>query len=119
MSCDCEDSPFINGQFGHIITGDLSIIKENGLRKLCSYGTKFRDIPHFDLGSIKNQFQNDVDSLVKKISKKFKITYSALKAWKKLLVQLFNSKLQLNSTHQKFPSPTLSNLACRNELKEL
>ena len=119
MSCDCAASPFKNDQFDHVITGDLHIIKEIGLRKLCSYGTKFRDTPRLNLSSIKNQFQNDVDCLVKKISKKFKITFSALKAWKKFFIQQFNSKLQLNSTLRKFPSPTLSNVACRKELKAL
>ena len=119
MACDCAASPFKNDQFDHVITGDLHIIKEIGLRKLCSYGTKFWDTPRLNLSSIKNQFQNDVDCLVKKISKKFKITFSALKAWKKFFIQQFNSKLQLNSTLRKFPSPTLSNVVCRKELKAL
>ena len=49
MSCECADSAFKNDQFGHIITGDLNIIQEPQLRKLCSFGTKFREIPPLDL----------------------------------------------------------------------
>ena len=49
MSCECADSAFKNDHFGHIITGDLNIIQEPQLRKLCSFGTKFREIPPLDL----------------------------------------------------------------------
>ena len=43
LPCNCQDSIFRNDTFGHIITGDLSIIEEPKLRELCSYGTKFRE----------------------------------------------------------------------------
>ena len=69
IACDCADSPFINTHFNHIITGDLHIIKEPGLRKLCSFGTKFRDIPCLNHNKIKKQFKTDIEKLIRKFLK--------------------------------------------------
>ena len=77
MSCECADSAFRNDHFGHVITGDLNIIQEPGLRKICSYGTKFRDVPCFNLSSIKNQFCTNLKTLINKISRKYRIPSSA------------------------------------------
>ena len=94
LSCECADSVFKNPNFDHVITGDLNIIQETDLRKLCSFGTKFRDIPRFNLGSIKEKFRNNCKTLISKISKKFKIPHSALKQWKKCIISNFDEKLQ-------------------------
>ena len=56
MTCECADSPFRNDHFDHVITGDLNIIQEPGLRKICSFGTKFRDVPRLNLSKIKINF---------------------------------------------------------------
>ena len=44
-SCDCENSEFCDPHHGHIITGDLRIIKNNKLRKLRTKGSSYRE-PH-------------------------------------------------------------------------
>ena len=93
MSCECATSPLNHSHFGHVITGDLNIIEEPQLRKICSFGTKFRDIPRLDLSSIKEQFKNDVTSLMRKISKKFKIAVSNLRKWKKSIIDAFEHRL--------------------------
>ena len=35
---NCTDSPFIDSQIGHILTGNLNIIKDRKLRKLIQKG---------------------------------------------------------------------------------
>ena len=39
MHCSCDDSPFKNDRFGHVITGDLNIIQNQSLREICGFGT--------------------------------------------------------------------------------
>ena len=119
MSCDCADSPFKNEHFGHIITGDLNIIREPRLHKLCSFGTKFRETPPLDLSSIKKQLKSDIDNLCKKIARKFKNPISALKTWRKKFFKFICQKLYFYSKTRRYEPPILSHTACRNELKRL
>ena len=43
--CKCNDYPdkFINGTYGHILTGDLDIINNPNLKKLLQNGLNYRD----------------------------------------------------------------------------
>ena len=99
--------------------GDLNIIQEPGLRKICSYGTKFRDVPCFNLSSIKNQFCTNLKTLINKISRKYRIPCSALKNWRKILLNCFNERLQFYARDTTYNTPILSKKACRDELKKL
>ena len=45
MECGCSSSDLCNPHHGHIITGNLEIIRDSNLRRICSYGTKFREVP--------------------------------------------------------------------------
>ena len=36
MTCSCADSPLVNTHHGHIMTGNLKIIEDEGLRNLCA-----------------------------------------------------------------------------------
>ena len=64
MSCDCETSAFKHGYFGHIITGDLDIIQNGELRRLCSFGTKFRENPILRTPKIIAGISKNLDSLI-------------------------------------------------------
>ena len=119
LSCECADSHFRNDHFGHVITGDLNIIQEPGLRKMCSYGTKFRDVPCFNLSSVKNRFHTNLGTLIGKISRKYKIPKSAFKDWKKVFLDYFNKRLQFQAKNKIYNAPTLSKKACQEELKKL
>ncbi len=41
-TCECADSPFVYELVGHVITGDLSIIKDVSLRDIFAKGAKYR-----------------------------------------------------------------------------
>ena len=43
QSCDCKSSTFCYEPRGHIITGDLRIVKNRKLRRLLSKGPKYRE----------------------------------------------------------------------------
>ena len=43
LICDCQDSRFKYGPAGHVLTGNLSIIRNRKLRKLLSIGPSYRE----------------------------------------------------------------------------
>ena len=70
MTCDCESSDFVNSHHGHIITGDLNIVRDERLRKVCSYGTKFREIPRLNVDLVKENLKKDIDTLASSLARK-------------------------------------------------
>ena len=72
MSCDCHSSEFKHELFGHVISGDLALIQNAELRKLCSYGTKFRENPPLNINRIRAQLKDEVGKLMIKISQKYR-----------------------------------------------
>jgi hypothetical protein len=48
LICDCSHSPFQYNPSGHVITGDLNIIRHESLRKVISHGPKFREPQHIN-----------------------------------------------------------------------
>ena len=119
MSCDCEGSPFKNSHFGHVITGDLELIQDSSLRRLCSYGTKFRENPVLNIGKIKSQFSENVDAFIVKVSRKLNIPRSAFHKWKRGLLANFNSKLYVCSGRFSYTRPVLSSACSKLELDRL
>ena len=119
MQCNCDDSLHKNDQFGHIITGDLEIIENPELRKLCAFGTKFRENPLLDFGKIKAQIKKDIDSLAGKIASKFRVSRSIFKKWKDSLFHNFCQKLFSCFGNKSYQKPVLMNRDCKNELDRL
>jgi len=81
MRCKCDRSRFSNGQLGHVITGDLGLIVDDGLRMAFSKGTKFRETPFLDLGEIKKQVRADIDSIAGTWAGKNKIGKARFNKW--------------------------------------
>ena len=54
QSCDCKSSTFCYEPHGHIITGDLRIVKNRKLRRLLSKGLKCREENTIDWDLNKN-----------------------------------------------------------------
>ena len=46
IKCDCSHSPLDCYPFGHVIMGDLNIIKRDNLQKIVSHGHKIQE-PQF------------------------------------------------------------------------
>ena len=43
MCCECSTSKYCYGPAGHVVTGDLSIIKDAKLRSLIEKGPSYRE----------------------------------------------------------------------------
>ena len=119
MRCSCEDSPFKNDRFGHVITGDLNIIQNRSLREICGFGTKFRENPFFSVNRLRDQVKKDINDLATKISSKFKISKASLKIWKTVLFKNFLTKLFSCIKNKSYKQPVLSNNLCKQELSRL
>ena len=118
-NCDCQQSEFKHGEFGHVITGDLGIIQNSELRELCSYGTKFRENPSLDIICIKAQFKDEVRKLVIKISQKYKKSRQALKKWSTVLFKNLVAKLMSCKENYTYSRSVLSKIECKRELDRL
>ena len=119
MDCDCQQSEFKHGDFGHVITGDLAIIRDSELRNICSYGTKFRENPPLDINCIKAQLKDEVRKLVVKICQKYKKSRSALKKWSVALYNNLISKLNSCKDRNTYTRSVLSRIECKRELDRL
>ena len=69
QSCDCKSSTFCYEPHGHIITGDLHIVKNRKLRRLLSKGPKYREENTTDWDLNKNILITAVDDYAKNWSK--------------------------------------------------
>ena len=119
MQCSCEHSPFKNDRFGHVITGDLNIIRNQDLRDVCAFGTKFRENPMLNPIKLCNEMRLEIDKFTVKIANKFRLPRNAFKEWKIHFYNNFKSKLYSCNNSNTYRKPVLSNSACKLELDRL
>ena len=119
MQCSCEHSPFKNDRFGHVITGDLNIIRDQDLRDVCAFGTKFRENPILNPFKICNEMMLEIDKFANKIANKFRLPRNAFKKWKTHFYNNFKSKLYSCNKTNTYRKPILSNSSCKLELDRL
>ena len=92
MKCDCQMSEFVNSHHGHIMTGNLDIIRDDRLKEVCSYGTKFREVPRLNLALVKDKFKSNVDNLITSFVRKYKIPKIRFKEWQIRFVDIVNNR---------------------------
>ena len=119
MECDCAQSDFVDSHHGHITTGNLDIIRSNRLKQLCSYGSKFREVPVFNKESMKKSFSKNVDDLIGKLVRKFKIPRGRFTDWKSKFVERVNQRIDTIGRIKRWNAPVLSDIECKKELDRL
>ena len=67
QSCDCKSSTFCFEPHGHIITGDLRLVKKRKLRRLLSKGPKYKGENTIDWDLNKNILITAVDVLCQEL----------------------------------------------------
>ena len=68
--CNCSDSPYKDDYWGHIITGDLSIINNNRLRNLLSKGPNYREHSPINWQKAREIIKSALDCLIEDLSNK-------------------------------------------------
>jgi hypothetical protein len=114
--CSCSSSSFCDRDLGHIVTGDLSFIKTK-LRRLVSFGPKFRTPPKVDFSSLENSILESVDGLVEQWAGKLKCSAELWDDWKKLFGEVLGARTKkLKKKRWKLPIPGLDDVEIRREL---
>ena len=95
LPCSCADSPYSDDHHGHIISGDLRIVKDNKLRKLLSKGPKYREPITLDFVSGKAEIVNGIRDCVAKLSAKYFIDVTKFDDWVNTISQSVDNKIEL------------------------
>ena len=105
--CTCHNSPYISGHHGHVITGDLSIIPNDALRKLISKGPKYREQNKIAWGKDKKIIMNGVEEYARKWAKKDKFNISILDDWVNEIKDIVCNKIKTLQKRIKQPPPPI------------
>ena len=98
-SCDCATSEFKYNPAGHIITGDLSIIKDKELRKLLCKGPKFRIPSKIDFVKCRDVLKDALDAYSKRWTKLEGVEPHALDAWKNSILDITDIRIDNFQKH--------------------
>ena len=113
-SCDCDQSEYKYYPAGHIITGDLSIIKDKELRKLLYKGPKFRIPSKIDFVKCRDVLVDALDNYSKRWTKLEGVEPHALDAWKNSILDIID--IRIDNFHK---NPQLYKTTTPTSLKRL
>ena len=91
--CDCARSKFCYEPHGHVITGDLRIVKNRKLRNLLSKGPKYREQNTIDWDLNVNILEKAVDDYAKSWSKREGVHESVLYDWSQTVKFIVNNRI--------------------------
>ena len=96
ISCNCSNysNDFIDPNRGHVLTGNLQIIKNNKLRKLISKGPKFREPCKIDWNIAKDIIREGVEDYLKTLKAVKKVDISFFENWKQTLFKMIDEKIK-------------------------
>ena len=117
-SCDCRDSPYIDNQLGHVVTGDLGIIQNRGLRNLLCKGINFRECYKYTTDDVMKSVCEDLDTHIKKISSKKSTPDTTFALWKEAIIDNVRRSLARLKI-KRFPKPVLKSTATKSYLADL
>ena len=95
-SCDCHESEFIDGQHGHVVTGDLRIIQNDKLRKLISKGPNYREPKTINWKKCRDVIAEGVTQCLNSMASSNKnVTEADMLPWKNMILQKVDTKITL------------------------
>ena len=121
-SCSCSSSPFVDQNHGHILTGDLRIIKNEPLRKLIQKGPNFREPHSINWKRCRKKIEEGLDICTSKyVSLCSNLTNDSFVPWKNEVLRKVDSKIRLLRQKIKFQksNPVLKRPDVVNYLREL
>ena len=83
----------MNQFYGHIITGDLSIVQNESLRNIMKKGAKFRDCANISVEKLMKSIVNDVINFKQKWTDKERLESYDLDQWVRLVCQRIKRKI--------------------------
>lgn len=92
--CSCNGSPFVDRHHGHILTGDLRIVKNNKLRKLIIKGPKYRENKGISWNKTKSSIKNSINDYIKAWCDKNGCNEQLFHQWKHKVLELVDIQIQ-------------------------
>ena len=93
-SCSCSSSPFMYSPVGHVVTGDLTIIKNEQLRGLLSKGPKYREPKSFNWNFNFKLLMDSVEDYARRWAKREKVEADTLSDWIRAIRDLIKSRIK-------------------------
>ena len=96
IPCFCEefDDKYIDEHHQHVLTGDLSIVMDDKLRKLLCKGPKYRLPTTIDFVSAIGAIETSLDELITKYSSSKNLPISDFVAWKEEVMRLIRERVK-------------------------
>ena len=91
--CECHNSPFVDPDHGHIVTGDLRIITDQHLRKLISKGPNYREPRSINWKKCRETIDDGLESYISNICAKFNVANEDIIPWKDEVLQRIDEKI--------------------------
>ena len=91
--CACSSSPYNYTPHAHIITGDLNIVTNTKLRRLMSFGAKFREPVNMEPSKLKDILFSYVESFVSQKSAKYHLGPEFFKAWENRVKTVIENRI--------------------------
>ena len=121
MPCNCEDSPYKDSEHGHIVTGDLRIVRNNKLRKLITKGPKYREPSSISWDKAKSSIIDGLNETVEHLSNKYGLNKVQFSEWKNEILTCIDyqiNKYKRKVNHQK-PKSILNDITVKEALENL
>ena len=100
MCCDCSGSKYCYEPAGHVITGDLKIVKDAELRGLIEKGPSYREQNYINWNVNKNLWKEAVAKYKLKWSQKERVDIRALNEWECKVNECIEKRIRsLKSKH--------------------
>ena len=121
LPCECENSPFVNSDHNHIITGDLSIVQDEKLQGLFAKGPKFREPIQFSFTKAKSAILLGIQSCIHSWSSRTGTPMEAFRDWEEKIKQKIEDRITAigNRSRQPFTQSVLKNADVKSSLEEL
>ena len=121
-SCECQNSPFVDPDHGHIMTGDLRMIDNQHLRKLISKGPNFREPKTINLRKCREAIENGAEGCSNNLlTKNENLRYTVIVPWKSEILRKVDTRIALlkrKKKHQK-ANPVLKQPEVINYLQNI
>ena len=102
--CECNTSSLLHKPYGHVITGDLSVIPNSKLRDLIANGLKYREPCKVDWDKNLSLLCEAVDQCALQWAKRELVELPVLSSWKEMVKGQIEERI--SKLKQNFKQPT-------------
>ena len=117
--CECHNSPFLNQDHNHIITGNLEIVTNTKLRNLISKGPNYREPVQFSCENAKEEILKGIDNCINTWSNKVGLPISAFRDWKEMITCKIDARILTLANNRRYTKSIFKDVNVKNCLSDL